>query len=99
MDSDPKGADVAEARRQFLAKCGRFAVATPPAVSLLLAASRSNYAVAASGTGGGTPGGNGGISTSSVNTDPPPSPTNGVAAGSTSCRSVSDALFNSSKCF
>lgn len=77
MHSDPKGTEVAEARRRFLAKCGQFAAATPPAISLLLAASRSNYAVAASGgsTSGGGGGGitlaggpNGPVTTSSVNT-------------------------------
>jgi hypothetical protein len=43
-----------EARRRFLASCGKFAVATPPAVALMLAATERNYAVAASGTGGGS---------------------------------------------
>lgn len=36
-------------RRKFLAACGRFAVVTPPAITLMLAASRQNYATAASG--------------------------------------------------
>jgi hypothetical protein len=38
-----------EARRAFLAKAGKFAIATPPAVALLLSASKQNYAAAASG--------------------------------------------------
>jgi hypothetical protein len=46
-------ADVVEARRKFLAACGRFSIATPPAVALMLAAAERNYAVAASGGGGG----------------------------------------------
>ena len=39
----------ASARREFLAKCGRLAVVTPPAVTLMLAASQRNFAVAQSG--------------------------------------------------
>lgn len=39
------------ARRDFLAKCGRLAVITPPAVTLLLSATSRNYAVAHSGFG------------------------------------------------
>lgn len=46
-------ADVVEARRRFLAACGKFSIATPPAVALMLAAAERNYAVAASGGGGG----------------------------------------------
>ena len=37
------------ARREFLAKCGRLAVVTPPAVTLMLAASQRNFAIAQSG--------------------------------------------------
>jgi hypothetical protein len=43
----PKQADLA--RRQFLESCGKFAVVTPPAISLLLSTSLSSPAVAASG--------------------------------------------------
>ncbi len=43
--------DVSVARRRFLAACGRFAVATPPAVTLMLAGSGRNYAVASGGGG------------------------------------------------
>ena len=39
------------ARRKFLTSCGKFAVATPPAVALLLSASRQNYATAGSNGG------------------------------------------------
>ena len=38
-----------EARRRFLAKCGKFAVVTPPAMAVLLSSTAQNYAVAASG--------------------------------------------------
>jgi hypothetical protein len=51
MSSAPKTSDIVAARRRFLAACGKFAVATPPAVSLLLASAERNYAVAASGGG------------------------------------------------
>jgi hypothetical protein len=45
-------ADTLEARRRFLATCGKFAVITPPAMTLLLSSTAQNYAVAASGHGG-----------------------------------------------
>jgi hypothetical protein len=38
-DQTPDGEDRREARRQFLARCGRFAVITPPAMTMLLAVS------------------------------------------------------------
>lgn len=41
--------DTANARREFLKKCGKFAIVTPPAVTLLLSSARNNYAVAGSG--------------------------------------------------
>lgn len=50
---------VIEARRKFLANCGRFALVTPPAVALLLSSAERNFAVAASGAGG--PQGNNGF--------------------------------------
>jgi hypothetical protein len=37
------------ARRAFLQSCGKFAVVTPPAISLLLSTSLNSPAVAASG--------------------------------------------------
>ena len=40
-------------RRKFLAACGRFAVVTPPAVTLLLSTSLHSDAIAHSGGGGG----------------------------------------------
>jgi hypothetical protein len=45
-------------RRKFLAACGKFAVVTPPAVTLLLSTSLNSEAIAKSG--GGSDGGNGG---------------------------------------
>jgi hypothetical protein len=36
-------------RRDFIEKCGRFAVVTPPTVALLLSATGRNYAQAMSG--------------------------------------------------
>jgi hypothetical protein len=54
MQSDPRGkgdSSVVEARRRFLRTCGRFSVATPPAIALLLASAERNYAVAQSGVG------------------------------------------------
>ena len=55
MRSDPGTPDsLVEARRRFLASCGKFAVATPPVVTLMLAEAQRNYAVAASGGGGGS---------------------------------------------
>jgi len=41
--------DSSKARRDFIAKCGRFAVVTPPTIALLLSASGRNYAEAFSG--------------------------------------------------
>ena len=45
--SNPQEAN--EARRRFLAKCGKFAVITPPVVTLMLTATHGNYAAARSG--------------------------------------------------
>jgi hypothetical protein len=44
--------DMLNARRRFLASCGKFAVVTPPAMTMLLASTAQNYAVAGSGGGG-----------------------------------------------
>ncbi|MGO4125089.1 hypothetical protein AB4Z01_11820 [Inquilinus sp. YAF38] len=41
--------DTTGDRRAFLAKCGRFAVITPPAVTMLLSTSLSSQAIAKSG--------------------------------------------------
>lgn len=40
-----------QARRNFLATCGKFAVVTPPAVTLLLSATNRAYANFGSGAG------------------------------------------------
>ena len=40
-----------EARRRFLATCGKFALITPPAITVLLSSTAQNYAVAGSGNG------------------------------------------------
>lgn len=48
-----KQKDMSEARRQFLARCGKYAVVTPPTVGLLLSATQRNYAVASSGGNNG----------------------------------------------
>ena len=54
QSSDEPGIENGEAstdaaRRAFLAKCGKLAVITPPAVTLMLSAASRNYAVAGSG--------------------------------------------------
>ena len=50
-------------RREFLAKCGRFAAVTPPAMTMLLSTTLSGKAIAKSGgvslRGGGGGGGSG----------------------------------------
>ncbi|MEH2513971.1 hypothetical protein V1291_005325 [Nitrobacteraceae bacterium AZCC 1564] len=43
--------DGNEDRREFLASCGKFAVVTPPAITLLLSTSLHSPAVASSGGG------------------------------------------------
>ena len=42
----------ADDRRRFLAACGRFAVVTPPAMTLMLSTSLSSDAIAKSGNNG-----------------------------------------------
>ncbi|MBX3502619.1 MAG: hypothetical protein KF889_24500 [Alphaproteobacteria bacterium] len=46
--------DQVEARRRFLASCGRFALITPPAMTVLLSSTAQNYAAAQSGGAGGS---------------------------------------------
>ena len=50
-----------EDRRRFLAACGKFAVVTPPAMTMLLSTSLTSSAIALSGGGGskGNKGNNG----------------------------------------
>ena len=52
--------EMLEARRRFLATCGKFAVITPPAMTVLLSSTAQNYAVAASGNAGASLSGNNG---------------------------------------
>lgn len=60
METEPQANDeTVNARRRFLATCGKFAVATPPAVALMLADAERNYAVAVSGPGRKGSGNNG----------------------------------------
>ena len=92
FDSDNANVESANenARRDFLKKCGKFAVVTPPAMALLLSAARSNYATAASGSGtfssrinagGGNNGfGNGGGDGVPGNSGSNPSPNSGQKA-------------------
>ena len=49
----PENAAVDEDRRAFLAKCGRFAVITPPAMTVLLSTTLNSEAIAKSGGGRG----------------------------------------------
>lgn len=46
---DNSQATVNDDRRAFLAKCGKYAAITPPAVTFLLSTSMSSKAIAASG--------------------------------------------------
>lgn len=55
--STPPSEEANEDRRKFLASCGKFAIVTPPAITMLLSTSLNSTAVAHSGGGGG---GNGG---------------------------------------
>lgn len=60
MESEKNNA--IESRRAFLEKCGKFAVVTPPAVTLMLSATASKAQVVGSGFGqgqGGPQGNNG----------------------------------------
>jgi hypothetical protein len=50
---DTKNSDFVDARRRFLASCGKFAAITPPVMTVLLASTAQNYAAAGSGHGGG----------------------------------------------
>jgi hypothetical protein len=57
----PVNDSAEEDRRRFLAACGRFAVVTPPAMTMLLSTSLNSSAIAAStgGRGNGNNGNNG----------------------------------------
>jgi hypothetical protein len=47
--SDSPEVDVNEDRRAFLESCGKFAIVTPPAITLLLSTSLHSSAIASSG--------------------------------------------------
>jgi hypothetical protein len=53
-------ASADEDRRKFLAKCGKFAAVTPPAITMLLSTSLNSTAIARSGGNGNNGHGNGG---------------------------------------
>jgi hypothetical protein len=46
------GTPLDDDRRKFLASCGKFAVVTPPAITMLLSTSLNSTAIASSGAGG-----------------------------------------------
>jgi hypothetical protein len=62
QDDLPVGAGTPpdDDRRKFLASCGKFAVVTPPAITMLLSTSLNSTAVAHSGGRGNNGYGNGG---------------------------------------
>lgn len=49
LPNEPSLVDATTDRRVFLARCGRFAIITPPAVTMLLSTSLSSQAIAKSG--------------------------------------------------
>lgn len=53
MNSPERQDATSEARRKFLGTCGKFAIVTPPAVTLLLSATERSYAQFTSGGPGG----------------------------------------------
>jgi hypothetical protein len=62
MDIDKsESVETISARRSFLARCGKFALVTPPAMTVLLSSTAQNYAVASSGRHGGSWRGNNGF--------------------------------------
>jgi hypothetical protein len=54
-------AEMVQERRRFLASCGKFAVVTPPVITLLLSTSLNSPAIASSGGGKGKDKGNNGF--------------------------------------
>jgi len=61
MASNHAQSEMDEDRRKFLAACGKFAVVTPPAMTVLLSTSLTSEAIASSSGGKGNNGfGNGG---------------------------------------
>ena len=77
-------ARMREARRRFLANCGKFAVVTPPVISLMLSASERSYARVSSGVSrrrGNNGFGNGGGDGVPGNSGSNSSPNSGQKAG------------------
>ncbi|WP_046863582.1 hypothetical protein [Microvirga massiliensis] len=70
---EDRNASADNDRREFLKNCGRFAVVTPPAVTMLLSTSLTTDAIARSGGGGGRPRGNNGVG-NGVDPQPPGNP-------------------------
>lgn len=68
-------------RREFLKSCGRFAIITPPAVTMLLSTSLTSNAIAKSGGGGGKVKGNNGWGNGPDPTNPGSSHGGGVSQG------------------
>jgi hypothetical protein len=60
MEKEELGPAGAVDRRAFLTTAGKFALVTPPAMTMLLSTSLSSPAIAASGVGGYAGGGSGG---------------------------------------
>ncbi|WP_425908237.1 hypothetical protein [Nitrobacter sp. TKz-YC02] len=63
QENDPAvgtGTTTDNDRRKFLASCGKFAVVTPPAITMLLSTSLNSTAIASSGGRGNNGYGNGG---------------------------------------
>jgi hypothetical protein len=57
MDMDKDDTNTTQSdRRAFLQKCGRFAIVTPPAISMLLSTSLTSNAIAKSGGDSAKPG-------------------------------------------
>ena len=59
-DANSGPSSTSDDRRDFLARCGRFAIVTPPAVAFLLSTSLTSDAIAQSGGQGNNGFGNGG---------------------------------------
>lgn len=53
QQDQPSPAEANDDRRRFLAACGKFAVITPPAMTVLLSTSLTSAAIAQSGGKGG----------------------------------------------
>lgn len=59
MERDKEVTEAATDRRAFLTTAGKFAVVTPPVMTMLLSTSLASTAIAASGSGEKTHGNNG----------------------------------------